>query len=31
MITGDYLETAIAIGKDLGIADSDDQALWVKN
>ncbi|MDO4604384.1 MAG: cation-translocating P-type ATPase [Helcococcus sp.] len=27
MITGDYLETALAIGKDLGIADSDDQAI----
>lgn len=27
MITGDYLETALAIAKDLGIADSDDQAI----
>lgn len=27
MITGDYLETAYAIGKDLGIADSHDQAI----
>lgn len=30
MITGDYLETALAIGKDLGIADSDDQAIMGK-
>lgn len=30
MITGDYLETAIAIGKDLGIAESDDQAIMGK-
>lgn len=27
MITGDYLETAYAIGRDLGIADSKDQAI----
>ena len=27
MITGDYLETAFAIGKDLGIAESRDQAM----
>lgn len=27
MITGDYLETAIAIGKDLGIAEDDSQAM----
>lgn len=27
MITGDYLETALAIAKDLGIADKDDQAI----
>lgn len=27
MITGDYLETAYAIGSDLGIADSKDQAM----
>lgn len=27
MITGDYLETAYAIGSDLGIADSHDQAI----
>lgn len=30
MITGDYLETALAIGKDLGIADNDDQAIMGK-
>lgn len=30
MITGDYLETALAIGKELGIADSDDQAIMGK-
>lgn len=30
MITGDYLETALAIGKDLGIADRDDQAIMGK-
>lgn len=30
MITGDYLETALAIGKDLGIATSDDQAIMGK-
>lgn len=30
MITGDYLETAIAIGKDLGIADNDSQAMMGK-
>ena len=27
MITGDYLETALAIAKDLGIAEHDDQAI----
>ena len=27
MITGDYLETGLAIAKDLGIADRDDQAI----
>lgn len=27
MITGDYLETGLAIAKDLGIATSDDQAI----
>ncbi|MFL8888590.1 cation-translocating P-type ATPase [Helcococcus kunzii] len=30
MITGDYLETALAIAKDLGIADRDDQAIMGK-
>ena len=27
MITGDHLDTALAIGKDLGIAETDDQAM----
>lgn len=30
MITGDYLETALAIGKELGIATNDDQAIMGK-
>lgn len=30
MITGDYLETALAIAKDLGIAENDDQAIMGK-
>lgn len=30
MITGDYLETALAIAKDLGIATNDDQAIMGK-
>ncbi|QQK08891.1 cation-translocating P-type ATPase [Miniphocaeibacter halophilus] len=30
MITGDYLETALAIAKDLGIAERDDQAIMGK-
>lgn len=30
MITGDYLETALAIAKDLGIAEREDQAIMGK-
>ena len=30
MITGDHLDTALAIGKDLGIAETDDQAIMGK-
>lgn len=30
MITGDYLETALAIAKDLGIAENDDEAIMGK-
>lgn len=31
MITGDYLDTALAIAKDLGIAEKDDQAMMGKD
>lgn len=31
MITGDYLDTALAIAKDLGIAEDDDQAMMGKD